>query len=202
VDCRKIYQLLNPKLREKFGQKQLMYVRNYTQGLDVSWTEFFHTTDKAAVEAYCHQHAIDFEWTANNGLRTQQIRPAVAKHPKTGEIAFFNQLQLHHIACLDPSVRESLLSLFGEANLPRHVYYGDGTEIEDAAIAEICEVYRQATISFPWQQGDILMLDNLLTAHGRNPYVGPRKIVVAMGEIISSADISDRVREATHAITR
>jgi hypothetical protein len=73
------------------------------------------------------------------------------------------------------------------------VYYGDGTEIEDSVIAEICEIYREATVSFAWQKGDILMLDNMLTAHGRNPYVGDRKIVVAMGEMIDSADISVRV---------
>ena len=53
VDCRKIYQLLDPKLREKFAQKQIMYVRNYTDGLDVSWKDFFQTEDKSVVEEYC-----------------------------------------------------------------------------------------------------------------------------------------------------
>lgn len=79
-----------------------------------------------------------------------------------------------------------MLSLFGEQRLPRNVYYGDGTSIEDSVIAEINEVYHQAETSFPWQQGDILMLDNMLAAHGRYPYVGQRKIVVAMGEMICS----------------
>lgn len=194
VDCRKIYQLLNPQVREKFAQKQLMYVRNYTDGLDVSWTKFFQTTNKTVVENYCRQNGVDWEWTANNGLRTKQVRPAIIKHPKTREKAFFNQIQLHHVAYLEPSVRESLFSLFGD-NLPRQVYYGDGTEIEESVIREISEIYRQATISFPWQAGDILMLDNLLTAHGRNPYVGDRKIVVTMGEMINSNDVSDRGQE-------
>ncbi|MBW4575234.1 MAG: amino acid adenylation domain-containing protein [Aphanothece sp. CMT-3BRIN-NPC111] len=202
VDCRKVYQLLDPKLRERFAQKQLMYVRNYTEGLDVNWTEFFHTSDKTVVEDYCRQNSIAFEWKDNNSLRTREIRPAVTKHPQTGEMVFFNQIQLHHISCLDSDVRESLLSLFGEENLPRHVYYGDGTPIEDSIVEEISAVYREATISFPWQKGDILMLDNMLTAHGRNPYVGPRKIVVAMGEIISNEDIKHKSLEANNAITR
>jgi hypothetical protein len=30
------------------------------------------------------------------------------------------------------------------------------------------------------------MLDNMLVAHSRNPFVGPRKIVVAMGEMFSA----------------
>ncbi|MEH2128463.1 amino acid adenylation domain-containing protein [Nostoc sp.] len=184
IDCRKAYRLINPKLRERLEQKQLMYVRHYTNSLDVSWQNFFHTNDKLVVENYCRQEKIDIEWYDNNSLITRQVRPALGVHPKTSEPVFFNQIQLHHIAYLDVEVRESLLSTFGKQHLPRNVYYGDGTAIEDSVIAEINEVYQQSQTSFAWEQGDILMLDNMLTAHGRNPYVGSRKIVVAMGEMI------------------
>ena len=184
VDCRKVYQLLDPKLRERFEQKQLMYVRNYIEGLDVSWQDFFHTTDKAVVESYCYQSGIDCQWLSENQLRTRKVRPAISKHPKTGELVFFNQVQLHHASCLEPAVRASLLSTLGEDNLPRNVYYGDGSPIEDSVMSEIGEIYERAKVSFPWEQGDILMLDNMLIAHGRNPYVGSRKTLVAMGEMI------------------
>jgi alpha-ketoglutarate-dependent taurine dioxygenase len=193
VDCRKVYQLINPKLREKFEQKQLMYVRNYLQDLDVSWQDFFHTNEKTVVENYCRQGEIEFEWLPNNGLRTRKLRPAIARHPQTKEWVFFNQIQLHHSSYLDDKVRESMVSLFGAENFPRNVYYGDGSPIEEAAIAEINDAYQQAKISFPWQQGDVLMLDNLLTAHGRNPYQGARKILVAMGEMIRSEEIRSGV---------
>ncbi|MBC1236345.1 MULTISPECIES: non-ribosomal peptide synthetase [Nostoc] len=186
IDCRQAYQILNPQLRERLAEKQLMYVRNYTDDLDVSWQDFFHTNDKSVVENYCRQARVTCEWYDNKSLITRQIRPAIAVHPKTSDRVFFNQIQLHHIAYLDVEVRESLLSLFGEQRLPRNVYYGDGTSIEDSVIAEINEVYHQAETSFSWQQGDILMLDNMLAAHGRYPYVGQRKIVVAMGEMICS----------------
>jgi non-ribosomal peptide synthetase component F/alpha-ketoglutarate-dependent taurine dioxygenase/acyl carrier protein len=184
VDCRKAYQLLNSKLRERLATKQLMYVRNYTDGLDVSWQDFFRTNDKSVVEDYCIKNKINFEWYDDNSLITRQIRPALLVHPKTGEPVFFNQIQLHHISYLDTEVRDSLLSSFGEKKLPRNVYYGDGTPIEDSVITEINEIYRQCSTSFTWNKEDILMLDNILVAHGRNPYVGSRKIVVAMGEII------------------
>jgi len=96
---------------------------------------------------------------------------------------------LHHISCLDAATRASLLSVFGEENLPRNVYYGDGTPIEDSVMAQIQAVYAQAAVSFPWQAGDILMLDNMLVAHSRNPFIGSRKIVVSMGEMIPESGI-------------
>ena len=187
ADCRKVYQLLEPSLREHFERKQLMYVRNYTAGLDVSWQDFFKTTDRAEVEAKCRSAGIEFKWREGDGLTTRQVRPAVATHPETGEKIFFNQIQLHHVSCLDAAVRTSLLTLFNEEDLPRNVYYGDGSPIEESVMAQVCEIYRQATVSFPWQEGDILMLDNMLVAHSRNPYVGPRKIVVAMGDMFVGA---------------
>ncbi|WP_414620772.1 amino acid adenylation domain-containing protein [Calothrix sp. CCY 0018] len=190
IDCRKAYQLLSPQLREKLATKQLMYVRNYAEKLDVSWQNFFKTTDKSEVENYCRQAGIEFEWYSNNGLVTRQIRPALAVHPRTCESVFFNQIQLHHISYLDIEVRESLVSMFGESKLPRNVYFGDGTVIAEEEIAEINAVYQQSKTSFPWQQNDVIMLDNMLAAHGRKPYTGQRKIVVSMGEIINSKNIN------------
>ena len=191
VDCREVYRLLDPHLRERFARKGLLYVRNYIEGLDVSWQSFFQTTDKAAVEAYCRQASMDFEWTGHNNLRTRRLAPAVVRHPKTFEFSFFNQIQLHHISFLAPDVRAWLMSVFREEDLPRNVYYGDGSALEESVLSEILQIYKAASITFPWQPGDILMLDNVLIAHGRNPYTGERKVAVTMGEIVSSEAVGE-----------
>jgi alpha-ketoglutarate-dependent taurine dioxygenase len=189
VDCRKVYQRLRPELRKRFQQKRLIYVRNFTTGFDVSWQEFFQTAEKSVVEEACRKSGIEFAWKENDRLRIRQICLAVAKHPQTGEWTFFNQIQLHHVSCLEPAVRDSLLAMLGEEWLPRNVYYGDGSPIEDAVVAEIQDVYHRAAVRFPWRERDILMLDNMSVAHGRDPFVGPRKIVVAMGEMIQEKDL-------------
>lgn len=185
ADCRQVYELLPPDIRDRFDRLGVMYVRNYTPGLDVDWRDFFHTSDRVEVEDYCRRSAIDFEWKADGGLRTRKICPAVANHPRTGERVFFNQIQAHHIACLPPDDRRALLDLFAPEDLPRNAYYGDGTPIEDSLMQEIVETYQRIEVTFPWQKGDLLMVDNMLTAHGRYPYAGPRKILVAMSEMIS-----------------
>ena len=183
VDCRKVYELLSPVIRDRFAEKGIRYVRNFTEGLDVSWSDFFRTTRRDELEKQCAERRIDWKWRNDNELQTSKARPAVARHPKTGEMVFFNQLQLHHATCLEPSVRESLLSTVGEERLPRNVYYRDGTSIDDAVMAEVSAAYQQAKVSFSWQEGDIMMLDNMLVAHGRNPFEGERKIVVALGDM-------------------
>ncbi|HET8846776.1 MAG TPA: TauD/TfdA family dioxygenase [Ktedonobacteraceae bacterium] len=189
VDGRSLYQLLNPQVAQRIQEKKLMYVRNFIEGLDVSWQQFFGTSEKLLVEEACRRAKMDYEWKGESHLRTRQICPAILKHPITGEMIFFNQLQLHHISCLEPQVRESILSMFQKEDLPRNVYYGDGTPLEDEVVAEISSLYERLATRFQWQAGDILMLDNMLVAHSRDPFEGARKILVTMAELHSQADL-------------
>ncbi len=180
ADSRKVFQGLSNQTKELFQQKQVMYVRNYGNNLDLNWQNVFQTTEKIEVENYCHRAGIDFEWKEEDCLQTRQICPAVVEHPQTGEAVWFNQAHLFHISNLDSNVRESLLKNYQESELPRNAYYGDGSTIEAAVLAEIREVYQQESIIFSWQEGDILLLDNILAAHGRKPFTGSRKVVVGM----------------------
>ncbi|MCA1994248.1 MAG: TauD/TfdA family dioxygenase, partial [Coleofasciculus sp. S288] len=97
----------------------------------------------------------------------------------------FNQAHLFHVSALKLEVRESLLAIFKESDLPRNAFYGDGSTIDTSVLDEIRQIYQQEAVTFPWQEGDILMLDNMLTAHGRLPYSGSRKVVVGMAEPFS-----------------
>jgi alpha-ketoglutarate-dependent taurine dioxygenase len=183
ADSRAIYRDMPKQIRERFVDKELMYVRNYGNGIDVPWQQVFGTESKAEVEAYCARHGIDCEWKADGELRTRQICQGAARHPATGEWVWFNQAHLFHISNLEPEVRESLLDLVeDEADLPRNVLYGDGSPIGDDTLDIVRGVLEAHKISFPWQAGDVVMLDNMLTAHGRAPFRGPRKVIVAMAE--------------------
>ncbi|WP_201364102.1 TauD/TfdA family dioxygenase, partial [Dictyobacter formicarum] len=193
VDSRAVFQRIDPDIREAFVRKQIMYVRNYGEGLGLSWQTVFRTTEKEKVEAYCRQSAIEFEWKDGDRLRTRQRRPAILTHPLSHELLWWNQATHWHPACLDADIRASLRSLFAEDDLPRTCFYGDGSPIEDAVMQAICQVYAELEVSFPWQRGDILMLDNMLAAHARNPFEGPRKIYVSMGDMLSLHDVEKEV---------
>ena len=182
ADSREIYRRIDPRIRERFERSGLMYVRNFGNGLDVPWQQVFNVGDRASVEQYCRPRGIVCEWKEDGELRTRQVCQAVAAHPRTGDMVWFNQAHLFHVSSLDPEVREALLETVDEPDLPRNVYYGDGSPLEDALLDEIRGVLDEAQMSFPWSAGDVLMLDNMLTAHGRSPFRGPRKVIVAMAE--------------------
>ncbi|ACK73820.1 Taurine catabolism dioxygenase TauD/TfdA (plasmid) [Gloeothece citriformis PCC 7424] len=182
ADSRKIFKAISPQIKKKFLEKGVMYVRNYGDKFDLPWQKVFQTTSRKKVEQFCHYANIKFNWLNDNHLRTYQICQGVATHPQTGDQVWFNQAHLFHISSLQSDIYQSLMATFDQQDLPRNAYYGDGSEIEFSVLDEIREIYQQHSIIFPWKTGDILLLDNMLAAHGRMPYQGDRKVLVGMAE--------------------
>jgi alpha-ketoglutarate-dependent taurine dioxygenase len=189
VDSREVYRRLDPALRRPFEDKGVMYVRNYGDGLGLDWRTVFQADTREQAEARLREQHMAAEWKDGDRLRTRCVRPAVIAHPHSGERSWFNQAQHFHVACLDADTRRSLEAIFAPEDLPRNCYYGDGTPIEDSVMAEILGLYRELEVVFPWRRGDIAMVDNVLAAHGRNPFTPPRKILVAMAEMTNYRDL-------------
>jgi len=195
-DDRKVFDLIDPIVKERFLEKKVMYVRNYGEGLDLSWQEAFQTNDRTAVEEYALRSRMTCEWRDGDRLRTRAVRQVVATHPRTRETLWFNHAHMFHISNVEPATRAALLAQYAEDELPRNAFYGDGTPIESSILDEIREVYRRTAVRFSWRRGDILLLDNFLVSHGRESYVGPRRVLVTMAELytnqnlISSATLS------------
>ena len=180
--CRKIFDRIDPKIRDRFIEKKVMYVRNFGDGFGLPWQTVFQTSDKGKVEEYCHSNGIEVEWKENKRLRTRQIGSAVVKHPHTGEMIWFNHATFFHVSTLEPTTRDSLLAILKEEDLHTNTYYGDGSPIESSVLEHLRAAYQQEMVTFSWQRGDVLMLDNMLAVHGRQPFVPPRKILVGMAE--------------------
>ena len=179
ADSRRVLAGLSPETAEKFRARGVKYVRNMVQGIGLSWQDVYQTTDPSVVEDYCIQNNIDFEWISNEHLRISWNRPAILKHPVSGEETWFNHGYFYSPFNLEATLYEVLNK---EGNLPFCTYYGDGTSIEQSVVREIHAVYERTKVVFPWIKGDLLLLDNMLMAHGRNPFEGDRKILVAMNE--------------------
>ncbi|MEV6117130.1 TauD/TfdA family dioxygenase [Streptomyces sp. NPDC052109] len=179
---REVLAGLDDSVREEFTRRGWQVVRNFHPGIGLSWQHVFNTDDRAAVEAYCASNDIGAAWLPGDGLRTTAVRQAVHTHPVTGEQVWFNHAAFFHVTTLDEVIRDGLLEMFDEPDLPTNTYFGDGGSIPDDVIAHVRECYRGATARFDYRQHDVLVIDNMLTSHGREPFTGPRRIAVAMAE--------------------
>jgi alpha-ketoglutarate-dependent taurine dioxygenase len=183
ADCRRVLERILPATRRRFEEKGVMYVRNYGQGLDLPWEEVFQTSDRAEVERQCQEAGIRYDWKPEGRLLTRQTCQGVAEHPDSGEVVWYNQAHLFHVSSLGEESRAVLLENFREEDLPRNAYYGDGSPIEPETIREIGAAFDAEAVAFPWERGDVTLVDNMLAAHGRRPYEGTRRILVGMTEL-------------------
>jgi len=184
VDTRQVYLKMPEALRAKFETLNVKYVKNMPgneKGLGKTWMGHYETDDKKAVEKYLNENEMTYEWLPDGGLRTESNRPAIRTHPVTGEKVWYNQANLWHITNLEPARRKVLMQVCGEKKLPTHCYFGDGSVMSEAELDTVRKVMWDNAAIFPWEKGDLLVLDNILTAHGRMTFDGPRKTLVAMG---------------------
>jgi alpha-ketoglutarate-dependent taurine dioxygenase len=184
ANCHSIYEDLPAHIRDEFENKQVAYIRNLHggTGMGISWQETFETDNTAAITELLSRSGTIFEWKPDNSLWMKQVRPAIISHPKKGCKVWFNQADEFHPSANGIELYEAMLDLSNGdiSKFPVYVQFGDNTEIPLEYLETVRQVVRKNTIKFPWQQGDIVMLDNVLIGHGRMPYGGERRILVAM----------------------
>ncbi|MEV7280932.1 TauD/TfdA family dioxygenase [Streptomyces sp. NPDC093111] len=192
-DMRRALALLPDELVARFTEAGWLLVRNYSDLAGMPWRKAFSSEEPAGAEEYCDEHAIGYEWLDEDTLRTRQLRSAVITHPVTGERVWFNHFAFWNARGLDEDVREVLTETFGADGLPFDTRLGDGTALTDAEVDAIIDAYQAVTVRETWQDGDLMLVDNILCAHGREAYTGARKILVAMGEPVPLADCAPTV---------
>ena len=185
VDVRRVLGRLDPDVVERFRRNGWILIRNFSRGIGPSWQHCYAVETRVQLEAYCTEADIRWEWQPQGRLRTSQVRPAIRRHPQTGEELWFNHIAFWHVSSLPDQIRSRFVADFGTDNLPYNTYYGDGTPIPDDVTAQLRAAYDAETVSFPWETGDFLLVDNMLVAHGRSTYTGKRRVLVAMGDAVA-----------------
>jgi len=187
ADSPSVLQALPRELVERFERVGWLLIRNYNGEIGAPVAEAFGTDDRRGVEGYCRANAIQFEWQPDGTLRTRQCRNAVLRHPRTGQRCWFNQITFLNEWSMEPEVREYLVDVYGEDGLPFNTRFGNGDAIGADVVAAIDEVYEAHTTRERWQAGDLMLVDNVRTAHGRDEFDGPREVLVAMADAVRQA---------------
>ncbi len=177
-----VLRSLPAELVDRFRRLGVRYERWYHPHLDLPWSEVFQTTDPDQVQALAAADGIEVTWFDGGILRTRQRAQGVVEHPVTGVPVWFNQAHLFHPAALPVQLREELRRSFGD-RLPRTATFGDGSPIADEEIALILAAFDRHRWCFRWQADDVLLVDNVAVTHGRNPFDGPRRVLVAMAGV-------------------
>jgi alpha-ketoglutarate-dependent taurine dioxygenase len=193
ADAEAVLDALPAELAERFEREGWLLTRSYNDEIGASVADAFGTDDRGAVESYCRANAIDFEWQPDGGLRTRQRRSAVVRHPVTGRRCWFNQIAFLSEWTMAPEVREYLVDFYGADGLPFNTRFGNGDPIGEDVVELLNEVYDTGTAREPWQAGDLLLVDNVRTAHSREPFEGPREVLVAMADPVRLDDCSPTV---------
>jgi len=182
VDVSRVYARVDPELVEEFEARGgWMLRRNYDGDFGPPVHKAFGTDSLDEIKAYCDRANIRLEVGPGGRIATEQVRAAVHRHPRTGVPVWFNHVAFWHPSSLCPSVRARFDEIFSIREFPYGTWFGDGTPIPDTHIAALRQAYRDEEVKFSWRAGDILLLDNWRVAHGRKPFVGERKVIVAMG---------------------
>ena len=193
ADAASVLQALPSELLERFERVGWLLIRNYNGEIGASIADAFGSDDRRAVESYCQANAIRFEWQPGGGLRTWQRRSAIVRHPRTGQRCWFNQIAFLNKWTIEAEVREYLVDIYGEDGLPFNTLFGNGDPIGPDIVQLLNEIYEANTTRDRWQSGDLMLVDNIRTAHGRERFKGPREVLVGMADAVSLADCSPTI---------
>lgn len=184
ADAAAVLEALPRDLVDRFAREGWTLERSYNEDIGAAWEDAFGTDDRGAVERYCRANAIEFAWQPDGTLRTRQRRTAVVAHPGTGRACWFNQVAFLSEWTMDPDVHEYLVDVYGADGLPFTTRFGGGGPIGADVVDLLNRVYEEHTLREPWQAGDLMLVDNIATAHSREPYRGVREVLVAMTDAV------------------
>jgi len=185
ADSRLILDAIPRRIVDLVLERGVMYIRNLHSGMGMgpSWQDTFETEDKVQLEKYLKNYSIDFEWLSNGNLRLRHKSKGIIQHRLTHEMVWFNQIDQFHPIQLGEEIYSMMKGMYdSEEEFPMHVKFGDGSRVGEDMISEILNCIERVTVAPKWSENELLIVDNELVSHGRNPFEGTRRVLVAMSE--------------------
>lgn len=183
VDGARWLAALDPQVRAAYADG-VCYRQNLHggRGFGKSWQDTFETNRRDEVENFLAPTGASWEWRSDGSLRISQLRPSTIRHPVTGVEVWFNQSDQWHPASLGEDTASALAQILPEDELPQYVTFADGTPIPPEYVIQVRDRGLEVAVNVDWRAGDLLLIDNILVGHGRRPFTGARRVLVAMSD--------------------
>ncbi|MEM9303612.1 MAG: TauD/TfdA family dioxygenase [Pseudomonadota bacterium] len=199
-DCARMLTLLPDALRERIEREGIIYRRYFRStpsriNVFKTWQEAFGTTDREVAEDGCRRQGLEFEWNDAGDLVAQSRMPGIVTHPASGKRCLSLTLYNEYASVQDlarfshrynPLVRAAIGGfsgfMFGRPTIFMKTLWGNGEAISREDTQALIDTAWRASTIFRWRRGDLLILDNILTGHGRLNVTGPRLIAAGLGD--------------------
>lgn len=170
-------QQLKPELAQQFIDKGLKYKMrmlaedDQSSGQGRSWRSTLNVQERSQAETKLRDLGYQWEWQSDGSLNTITPKLSAVRQHSTGRLVFHNQLLAAYLGW--PGVK---------TNPANGVTFGDDSHLRIEDLETIASLAPQFTYDLNWQDGDVALVDNRLTMHGRRPYSGERKrqVLVAL----------------------
>ncbi|KAE8142880.1 hypothetical protein BDV38DRAFT_293362 [Aspergillus pseudotamarii] len=125
---------------------------------------------EAQIARYGRGNHTTWEWTETGVVLTHRL-PVIRTQPGTNLPTLFTGLASYY----------KRLQANDERKNVTHQLYGDGTPIPEKYLAHLAKITDEIRVLHRWQEGDVLVFDNIIAQHGREPWEGEQtdRVVLA-----------------------
>ncbi|WP_059954606.1 TauD/TfdA family dioxygenase [Burkholderia ubonensis] len=179
ADTRDVHARIPDDVRRACERRGLLYSRRFIPGVGYSWQQSFGVNDAAQLARVLDARGYR-SYPDGEQLVVERMSNWTVRHPETSEALWFNHGVFFNAMSLPDATRRAFEKLFGSGVYPFQTAYADGTAIDPDTYTSLRGAYEGALCRVRLQRGDVLIVDNLLVAHGRDAYEGMRKHYVTM----------------------
>lgn len=140
------------------------------------------STRRAKIEAQIARYGrgkhTTWEWTDDGVVLTHRL-PAIRTQPETNLPTLFTGLAGYY---------KYSLSNAGRKNVTQQLY-GDGTPIPARYLAHLAKITDEIRVLHKWERGDVLVYDNVIAQHGRQPWQGEQSDRVVYASLFDGKEV-------------
>lgn len=149
------------------GSLDYSWLANYAFGKDINEHDLLDIKKEKAIKLASERVSKDVEFLEDNSLLIHQHTKPIRIHPRNNLPIIFSSLPTYYAPH------------YFDKSKPLTIRYDDGSSIPEEYLDFLFETAVDIEYTHTFEDGDLLIIDNYLVYHGRNPYDGKREVLAS-----------------------